>query len=377
MRLNLDGIRKKLSNEKPASVFLCTGRTSHQQNPLFQPLCAALKETQVHHVRVDRRSLWIDRFWHLLQQIKSRPPPEWLVAFGGGTVIDTAKLICAFWNLDLSSEEEFRKHVESNRIAPTPLAPLCAIPTTAGTGSEATQFAVCFVGMEKYSLDHPSLLPKDHLLDSRAIRALDSTVRAHTFLDAVCQATESLWAVGSTQESQKYAMDALERLLANGLRSFSATASNDILFAGLEGAHLAGKAINISRTTAPHALSYYLTARHDMPHGLAVSTTFSELARLNFEVGQDDCLDPAGPNALRNRFDLIFSAWRCSSIDEFCRNFDALRKELGVAARFHDLGLSPEEFESFLSHLPNPERMKNNPRRISPNMIREVLTPLF
>lgn len=167
------------------------------------------------------------------------------VAVGGGTVIDTTKLV--------------RDTVNS-------AAPFLAIPTTAGTGAEATRFAVYYDHGKKMSADDIRYLPTDVILIPEFAASQTAHQKAATEFDAYAQAVESLWAKGATDESKAYAHKALD-LMASGQQML--------------GSYWAGKAIDISRTTAAHAFSYYMTATYGVPHGEAVYMMFPYICRAN------------------------------------------------------------------------------------------------
>ena len=167
------------------------------------------------------------------------------IAVGGGTAIDTAKLVRGLNGL---------------------LPPFLAVPTTAGTGAEATRFAVYYDHGVKKSADDVRYLPTDQILIPEFTATQSAYQRASTEFDAYAQAVESLWAVGGTDESRAYAQKALD-LIATGDKML--------------GSYWAGRAIDISRTTAAHALSYYMTANYGIPHGHAVYMMFPYVCRAN------------------------------------------------------------------------------------------------
>ena len=167
------------------------------------------------------------------------------IAVGGGTAIDTAKLL---------------------RGIDGTLPPFLAVPTTAGTGAEATRFAVYYERGEKMSADDPRYLPTDVLLVPGFSVTQTPYQKAATNFDAYAQAVESLWARGATDESKTYATRALELMKENNWP---------------EASYWAGRAIDISRTTAAHAFSYYLTSHYGIPHGHAVYMVFEYICRNN------------------------------------------------------------------------------------------------
>ena len=183
------------------------------------------------------------------------------IAVGGGTVIDTAKLL----NLAHVAKKDVRSILRI-KDAPCRLLPSFAIPTTAGTGAEATRFAVCYDGETKYSVDFEVIKPDDVALIPEFAATLPSYQKAATNFDAYAQAVESLWAKGATDESRAYANRALSLIKTGDWCRAS---------------YWAGRAIDISRTTAAHAFSYYLTSHYGIPHGAAVYMVFDAVCRAN------------------------------------------------------------------------------------------------
>lgn len=186
--------------------------------------------------------------------------PMAFVAVGGGTSTDTAKLL----NFAVATGLPIRELLMCK--ACPQLLPFLAVPTTAGTGAEATRFAVCYDGETKYSIDFPEIRPSHVLVLPELTASLPPYQRASTNFDAYAQAVESLWARGATEESKSYAHRALELMKADNWP---------------EASYWAGRAIDISRTTAAHAFSYYLTSHYGIPHGHAVYMVFPYICRNN------------------------------------------------------------------------------------------------
>jgi len=115
-------------------------------------------------------------------------------------------------------------------------------------------------------------MPTTAILDPIYTDDLPPYLTACTGFDALCQAVESFWAVGATAESRRYAEQAIAILIANleqAVNQPCEAVRDDILRA----ANYAGRAINLSKTTAPHALSYTITSLYGTPHGHAVAMT--------------------------------------------------------------------------------------------------------
>lgn len=296
-------------------------------------------------------------------------PPELVIAIGGGTAIDLGKLI-GFIGPQECSPSEIITGKKQGTVASIPVI---AIPTTAGTGSEATHFAVAYIDTEKYSVAHPSMLPAHAVIDPCLTHALPTAITAATGLDALCQAIESIWAVGATDESIEYASTAIQYAVENLLISVK-TPTLESRLAMCRASHMAGKAINISKTTAPHALSYILTSKYKVPHGFAVAMTLSKFLAFNASVNSEDCVDQRGWENVRSRVARIVNLLNVSSIADACARIDSLAAAVGAPCSFADVGISRIEQLHEIAASVNIQRMSNNPRKIDQSMIVQLLS---
>ena len=294
--------------------------------------------------------------------------PDIVVALGGGTAIDLAKLIGVFAKQDASAADAITGRAPITRNGP----PLIAIPTTAGSGSEATHFAVVYLEGQKHSVAHPALQPDHAIIDPDLTRSLPARTTATSGLDAFCQAIESIWAVASTDESVAYAVEAAK--LALRYLPVAVNRPTVEARAGMSKAsHLAGRAINIGKTTAPHALSYYLTARHNVPHGMAVAVMLSPMLRYNANITDADCADPRGALHVKRRIQTILDLLDSQTVDAACERISQLVREIGCPSSLVDAGVRDVvELQNLINGV-NTERLSNNPRTATP----EQLTQLF
>jgi len=294
--------------------------------------------------------------------------PDLVIALGGGTAIDLAKLIGSLAVQAASARDiaTGRASIESTGKS------LMAIPTTAGTGSEATHFAVVYVDGEKYSVAHPSLLPRYAVVDSRLTASLPKRITAATGLDAFCQAIESMWSVAATEESMRYATDAV-RLAFGNLVTATNSPTPETREAMSRASHLAGKAINITKTTAPHALSYALTSRHGVPHGMAVAITLTSMLAFNAEVTDEDCNDPRGADAVRDRIARILSGLGTDNIEDASASIKSLLTQINCPTTFDSVGIQTSDELKYIVDSVNAERLSNNPRRASQSQLFNLL----
>jgi alcohol dehydrogenase class IV len=196
--------------------------------------------------------------------LRERWQPDIIVAIGGGSAIDTAKLLRS-----LPPQRDTALRVLAGDEAPVPHpVPLVAVPTTAGTGSEVTRFATVYVGDVKASLDHPTVLPEHAIVDPELLRTCPTTLMYSAAFDTLCHALESYWSRRSTASSRALALPALRQTIEILARDLEVVGDNERL-ALASAATAAGRAIDLTRTTAAHAFSYPLTAHFGVPHGVA------------------------------------------------------------------------------------------------------------
>jgi alcohol dehydrogenase class IV len=287
---------------------------------------------------------------------------DWIVAAGGGSAIDIAKCVKAlaqapeYLNPDHSG---WRPPPAPLRLAPTPLV---AVPTTAGSGSECTHFAVVYIGERKHSLEDAGLVPDIALLDSELTASLPPLQTAVTGLDALGQSIEALWSVRSTPESDAYAMEAFDlahRALPHAVANLPVARVQM-----LRGAHLAGKAINIAQTTAAHAFSYALTKRLGLAHGHAVWMTLPALVGYNGGVSDSDCLHPRGAEHVHACIGGLARRLGLASADALAVHAAQFAQRLGIDLRWSSAGVGSRTEALDLLRLVNADRLANNPRRM-------------
>lgn len=252
---------------------------------------------------------------------------DFILAIGGGSSLDVAKGIKFVLKKDI---------------------PILAVPTTAGTGSEATHFAVVYKNGEKHSLAKQYLLPDFVVLEPCFLNTLPIYQRKCTLLDALCQAIESLWAKRRTFESAGYARKAIELIIENMDAYLSG--SNESNAAIMQAAHLSGKAINLTTTTAPHAMSYKLTALYGLPHGHAVALCLPKVWA--YMGGFDEIAEVLG-----QKNHVVAIVW-----------FENLLRKIGLVAPSN---VSTKDLNRLVDSV-NEQRLENNPVLLTKEEVRRI-----
>lgn len=275
--------------------------------------------------------------------------PDCIVAVGGGSVMDMAKLLNIFSITDISPDEFARGEALSSDLS---LLPFCAIPTTAGSGSEATSFAVLYEGSTKYSVSSQLLRPDYVLLHSRLTETMSPYQTACSGYDALSQAIESYWAKGATDRSRKFSKTAI-RLCMMHLREAVHNPTAESRYAMSEAAYYAGCAINIGKTTAAHALSYSLTAHYSLPHGHAVSVFLPWVCAKNELLAEEEKSSKLF-NELRRLIRVRKGRTTFQALAE-------LSEDIGLTFDWLPSDTSPEKMSELVLGEVNVERLKNNP----------------
>ena len=277
-----------------------------------------------------------------------------IVAAGGGSAIDTAKCIKLFATMP----EGYRidQAIEANDI------PLIAIPTTGGSGSEATQFAVIYYQGKKYSVEHDSALPDAVFFDATCLLNLPDYQKKVTLLDALCHSIESSWSIRANDESRQYAREAIRLIVANKDRYIEGAPDLQNCAYVLYAANLAGRAINISKTTAGHAMSYSLTKKFGLAHGHAVARCVAELWQFMFDYAVE-----RKQTELLSIFDDIRSTMDCRTTPEAIENFRQMLNAWKLNAPI-DVEPSIEELAASV----NLQRLANNPIKLDNETLRRL-----
>lgn len=272
-----------------------------------------------------------------------------IMAVGGGSAMDVAKCIKLFSDYpgDGNGGSWLTIEGKHNKI------PFLAMPTTAGTGSEATRYAVIYYQGAKQSITSHSIIPDVVLLDPSALTTLPLYQKKATMCDALCHAIESFWSVNSTEKSRKFSKEAIIGVLTNmnGYLSNDEEGNAGMLYA----AHIAGKAINITQTTAGHAMCYKITSLFGVAHGHAA--ILCDRVLFSWMVNNTDkCIDSRGEKYLKSTLDEIGRALGGNNAEE---GSEKLKEIFGSLAL--DVPSATEDRFNVLKTSVNPVRLKNHP----------------
>ena len=279
-----------------------------------------------------------------------------IIAIGGGSCIDVAKGIKLF--IPMQGKDYLNQELKDVDLE------FLALPTTAGTGSESTRFSVFYYKNEKQSFSHETIIPNACILNSDFLNDLSEYQKKATLLDAFCQAIESYWSVNSIEESKKYAKVAIKLFLDNykGYINNNVNTYSNIMLAS----NLAGRAINITQTTAPHAMSYKLTTLYNITHGNAVSLSLPKV--LEYIINNlDKAQDVRGKEYLNNTLIELTNIFKVDNKFELFKEIERIIKDFDLK-----VPIAKKEDIDILASSVDIARLKNNPVVLSREEVKKI-----
>ncbi len=358
-------IKKIVARLKARKVFIVTGKSSFKASGAAVALDQSLNGLDIvrfSDFELNPRLEDVLRGIDLMRQFQ----PDLVIGVGGGSAIDMGKLITT---LSAQPHDDYPTIVEKSVISDKGV-PFLAIPTTAGTGSEATRFAVIYIGGTKFSLAHPFVLPDYVIIDPELTYKVSPYQAAVSGMDALCQAVESYWSVNSTKQSRRFASDAI-RIILPSIEDAVSGSSKQARMEMSRGAYYAGKAIDITMTTAPHALSYTLTSRYSIPHGHAVALILGKFFIIN-DLNRDRLIDRRGKQFFLETLETLYEMFGCRDAYSCAELWYQRMKSIGLETDFARLGIvEQKDYESIINTV-NTERLKNHPVQLNRTLLAQI-----
>ncbi len=222
---------------------------------------------------------------------------EFVIGIGGGSPLDAAKAVAVFAANDIDSKRFYSADWESDPL------PVIAVGTTAGTGSEVTQVAVITdTDGKKKSFRHDKSFPALSFGDPRYLMHMPEHVMRATAIDALSHCLESYFIKSATEFSRAAAVQGIRKICCDFKQILEGKKPDEIMLGDIYKASLyGGYAISVTGTAFPHALGYFLSEDHGIPHGTACGIYLPEFIRYNeihapelsYALYKMTCLDSA------------------------------------------------------------------------------------
>ncbi len=359
-----EDIKNFINDKSFKKIFILCGKksfiTSGAEN-LFKKLIVD-KKIKLFYKKSDLPIL--EELIEIINDIKNFKP-DLILAVGGGAVIDYAKISNVvdvrddLADLIVNYSYPFKKKFTK----------LAVIPTTAGSGAEVTSNAVIYVDGIKHSFESELLIPDNFFLIPEFLISAPNKIKASAGFDAIAQALESLVSKKSNDQSVEYASKSL-RVSVNSFISFVNDPNIKNATEMSIAANLAGKAISISKTTAPHAASYPFTSLFNISHGHAVSLFFERFFKFNY-----DNLDKSETSFnLKKRFDLIFNLFDVQNINDFNTKISFIKNQAKLEDNLIKLDIDINQSSENIINGINLLRLGNNPVKINGKDIYNIIS---
>ena len=357
-------IKKFISDRGFKKIFVLCGKKSFVTSGAETYFKELLNNKETRLFYKDSELPVLEELIKIINDIRSFKP-DLILAVGGGAIIDYAKIANVvdvrddLANLIVNYSYPFKKKYTK----------LAVIPTTAGSGAEVTSNAVIYVDGIKHSFESELLLPDNFFLIPEFLISAPNKIKASAGFDAIAQALESLISKKSNEQSVEYASKSL-RVSINSYISFL---NNPNLKNATEmsiASNLAGKAISISKTTAPHAVSYPFTSLFNISHGQAVGLFFEKFFKFNF----DNLNRSETSFDLKKRFDLIFNLFNVSNINDFNSKVTSIKKQAKLEDNLKLLNIDIEQSSERIIEGINLLRLGNNPVKIDGKDIYNIIS---
>lgn len=282
-----------------------------------------------------------------------------VVALGGGSAMDAAKGIAFLLKSKTRLEENFAPKEVAEAL------PIVAVPTTCGTGSEVTKYAVLTSVWRKRKevLIGDPLTPSLAIADANLLNSLSKELTAYTGFDAFSHALEAYLSKESTPFSDFFALEAARIILGNIVEAAKgvAEARENMLYASM----LAGVAINCAGTVAVHGMGYYLTNYHGVHHGLANGVLLPHVLRFELDRGLDRLEDAAVKLGFGKGISLV-------------EKIEEAAQRTGVPRSLLKLGVKPSELDAMVvDALSYGRNLDKHPNPLTPGNIKKIYVRAF
>jgi len=284
--------------------------------------------------------------------------PKFIVAVGGGSVLDYAKLVSCLYKIKKINYSKLTEYNFKKRLK------VIAIPTTAGSGAEVTPNCVLYRNKKKLSLHGKDLKPDYFYLNHYLLNGLSKFYKASASYDALSQAIESLIAKKSNLKSRSFSKKSIQIILKN-IKKYLTKGDPKSTTQMLNAANLSGRAIAITETTAPHALSYGFTAFYNVPHGHAVILTLPIILKFNYQKILEN---KKKYKASLYKYDILFKTFKVKNILQLIKKL----KDIFMIYKYKFKNRKNFSTQKILFGI-NERRLKNNPVEINKKDLEIIL----
>ncbi len=350
---------------RPGSrILLITRGMDFAESPVHRILTEALALYDVREEEFALSNPDVIDIAALLAKVRGRAY-DLIIAVGGGSVMDAAKTLAAALHTDIASTDDLRRFIQQGETRPIPLTPWIGVPTTSGTGSEATPWATVWDREKecKMSFSHPDNFAAAAVIDPLCTVTCPLSLTISSALDAAAHATESYWSRRTSEVTRAFSLLAI-RLIRTYLPALVASPRDESLRETIGKASLyAGLAFSNTKTTVCHSVSYPITEKFGVPHGAAVALTLGDFMAYNERAIPD--------------LPALLAAWQCESPADVKEWIFAMLREGGFATTLRGCGIGEEDLPYITAHAFTKGRADNNPVPVTEEAVTAILRALY
>ncbi len=355
-------LAKLINNLKKKKILIISGKNSFSKSGAEKIFNKNLKKENFSIYYKKTKNPDIEEL-KKINNLFLRFKPEVILGIGGGAVIDYAKL---------ASTKFIKGNVKKLKpiLIKEKRCKLMIIPTTSGSGAECTKFSVLYVKNKKFSIENNLLMPEFYCLIPRLNLSNTMYQRSCSSLDAFCQSTESIFSINANNMSVNYAKKSIKLFLdnfENFLNKPNFNNSNKMLLC----ANYSGKAINISKTNVPHALSYYLASRLEIGHGHSVVVNISQFLAFLYNRGY------YSNKIVNKKFKLLFKIFKVKNFNELYKKIEKIKKISKLKVNFKKFNFDLINEVDKIAKKTDPKRLGNCPIPIDKKDLKGILLNNF
>lgn len=297
---------------------------------------------------------------------------DFILAVGGGSVIDTAKAIAVIAN---NPENEDVVSLEGMDKSTNPAVPLIAVPTTAGTGSETTMDYVITNTQEKRKMAcmDSMVVPVAAILDTDIMASLPLKLTAATAMDALTHAVESFLSQGAFAFSEMLSLKAVSLISENFLKVIENPKDYEVRKALAMAQFMAGMSFTNVGLGIVHSMAHPLSAFYDVPHGVANALILPYVLAFNADACQAKMIE------LAYAFDKNFDAkgdWKAAA-DHCCEMIRSFNKAAGLPQVLSEIGVKEEDYDGLAESALSDAATPDNPKAVSVEIFKELYKSMY
>ncbi|ARC85317.1 iron-containing alcohol dehydrogenase family protein [Clostridium argentinense CDC 2741] len=356
----------KISNiiKSNSKILLLTGKNSLKNSGKLSVVLNLLKEHKVYLCNKVNSNPDMKNLYDIKNETDNYDY-DYIVAVGGGSVLDIGKALKAFKGIKFKSLLEMIEKIKCKEYALERSIFLIAIPTTAGTGSEVTSWSTIWdtENKKKYSIEDIGLYPNYAIIDATMTLGQNKRLTASTVLDSLCHAVEAYWSKKTNEIVRMYSLKSINLICTNILDLLDDLGNIELRNKILMASMFSGLAFSNTKTTACHSISYPLTINYNIEHGIAASITLFEMICINW-------------SKIIDRYSFL-NSFNVSELNEIEHFIERVFQKAGISKKLRSFGVEKNEISIIVSECFTQGRINNNPIELNSKDITNILYKIY